>query len=322
MPRISFIASIAFVLIGNASGYGPAGHEATGKIAEHYLAGTRALVEARKLLGKDDGLDRAATWADRAKFPEKYLTDEMKDFVANNPDHHTYHYCDIPFQEKSYRQGVTGTNKQDIVQILNICIQVLQAPEDKAENPLKIHKRVALMLVAHLIGDLHQPLHVGCSYLDENDHYVNPETGAKGQADAGGNFLRIKTRRGTPLHGYWDTATVKLARDHLGTTDFPAELIKTFPPHPEWDARGPVNTWPTQWADETLGLAKTCFDGLVPRDRFLVPKDEKHDEHFEWTVTLPETYPEKSRDTVAIELTKAGYRLAALLKAIWPGNEG
>ena len=318
MSRIPLFAFLVIATLGNAFGYGNAGHEAIGTIAGHYLEGTRASKEVRALLKEGEDLDRAATWPDRAKLPDKYLTAEMKDFVANNPEHHTYHYCDIPFQQKAYRAGGTGTNPHDIVHILEICIKVLQAPDDRSENPLKINKRIALMLTAHLVGDLHQPLHIGCSYIDENDQFVDPETGAKGLPDAGANFLRVKSRKGTALHGYWDTLTVKSARDHLGVTDFPAALVTATPAKPEWDAKGPVGTWPAQWATDTLGLAQLCFNGLTPHDRFLVPKDEKHEEHFEWIVTLPPSYAEQSRDTVEMELSKAGYRLAALLKAIWP----
>ncbi len=316
--NLLLLAAIGFSFASQARGYGNAGHQAIGTIAAGYLEGTRAGTEVRALLKKEEGLDRAATWPDRAKLPEKYLTAEMKDFVTNNPEHHSYHYCDVPFQEKAYREGITGTNKNDIVHTLRACIEVLQKPEDDSANPLKINKRVALMLVAHLVGDLHQPLHVGCSYIDEKDQFVNPETGAKGQPDAGANYLHIKTRSGSPLHGYWDTQTVKAARDQAGSEDFPAFITRNSPPKPEWDAKGPATTWPEQWANDTLGLSKLCFEGLVPSDRFLVPKDEKHEEHFEWVVALPADYTIRSRDIVDVELSKAGYRLAALLKAIWP----
>lgn len=309
---------LLMLLVGNVHAYGPAGHEVVGTIAERYLEGTRALKEVGTLLYKGETLARASTWADRAKFPEKYLSAEMKEFVKNNPQHHSFHYCDVPFQETAYRLGLIGTHKQDIVHILEICIHVLQAPTDNRDNSLKINKRIALMLITHLVGDLHQPLHVGCSYIDADDKFVNPETGAKGQEDAGANYLHVKTRSGTPLHGYWDTQTVKLARDHLGTEDFPAAITQKTPSKPEWDAIGPIDTWPTQWATDTLGFSKHCFQDITPRDRFLVPKNEKHDEHFEWIVTLSPTYPEHSRDIVEVELSKAGYRLAALLKAIWP----
>ncbi len=300
----------------SALGYGNAGHQTVGDIAEVYLKNTHAEKEVRALLSSGEDLARAATWADRAKLPDKYLNDEMKAFVANNPNHHSYHYCDVPFQETTYRDGVTGTRPDDIVHTLRACIQVLQSPEPAPENPLKLSKRVALMLIVHYIGDLHQPLHVGCSYVDDQNHFINPQTGAKGQADAGANNFRLTTR--TSLHGYWDTQTVKLARDHAGAEDFKTFLIAHSPMQPEWNATGPVVSWPEQWATDTLHEAKHCFEGLTLGSRFVVPKDEKRDEHFEWAVTLQPNYDEKARDIVEVELAKGGYRLAALLKAIWP----
>lgn len=311
------LASIGLTLTGQAHAYGNAGHQVIGTIAAHYLEGTRAEKEVHALL-KKDGLDRAATWADRAKLPKKYLTAEMLQFVTNNPGHHSYHYCDLPFQEKAYREGLTGTNPHDIVHTLRNCIEVLLSPNDNSENPLKINKHVALMLIAHYLGDLHQPLHVGCSYVDADDHFINPETGAMGQPDAGANYYHIKSPGGDALHGYWDTQTVKLARDHAEATDFASFLIARSPPAREWEGAGPVTTWPEQWATDALGHARQCFEGITPHARFLVPKSDKHDAHFEWVITLPPDYAEKSRDLVELELAKAGYRLAALLKAIWP----
>ncbi len=321
MTKLPIYAAFALATAGNTFGYGNDGHQAVGTIAERHLEGTHALEMAHSLLKKGDGLDRASTWLDRAKLPDKYLSTEMTDFIANNPDHHSFHYCDIPFQQNAYREGLTGTNQHDIVHIMEICIKVLQAPNDDSANPLKINKRLALMMLTHLVGDLHQPLHVGCSYVDGENHFVDPETGAKGLPDAGGNFFHINTRKGKALHAYWDNLTVKDAGDHLGIEDFPAALMKANPPKPEWNAKGDVVTWPAQWATDTLSLSATCFEGLQPHDRFLVPKDEKHEEHFEWIVNLPAGYQEKSRDTVELELSKAGYRLAMLLKTIWPDEK-
>src|SRR5207248_10297263 len=91
---------LAFVLllaipVGRAFGYGNAGHEAVGNVAAHYLAGTRAEKEVRALLHENEDLAKACTWADRAKLPEQYISEEMKDYVAHNPDHHKYHLCDV-----------------------------------------------------------------------------------------------------------------------------------------------------------------------------------------------------------------------------------
>ena len=317
MIKCPLLVAIVFLLSFQAAfGYGNAGHQVVGDIAEVYLKNTRAEKEVKALLLPGEDLARAATWADRAKLPDKYLNDEMKGFVANNPSHHSYHYCDVPFQQTAYRDGLTGTRKDDIVHTLRACIEVLQSPNAAPQNPLSINKRVALMLIVHYMGDLHQPLHVGCSYVDDRNHFVDPETGAKGQPDAGANNFRLTTR--TSLHGYWDTQTVKLARDHAGTEDFKTFIISHSPMQPAWKATGPVVSWPAQWATDTLHEAKHCFEGITLGNRFVVPKDDKHDEHFEWAVTLQPNYDEKARDIVEIELAKAGYRLATLLKAIWP----
>src|SRR5438067_850725 len=101
MIRLFLVPAILAVMpAGSALGYGNAGHEAVGNIAAHYLVGTHAEAKVRKLLRPDEDLAKASTWADRAKLPQQYLSDEMKDFVAHNSDHHKYHFCDVPFQEK------------------------------------------------------------------------------------------------------------------------------------------------------------------------------------------------------------------------------
>ncbi len=318
MFRLCALATLFLGNLSNLLGYGAAGHEAIGRIATQYLAGTRAESEVAKLLYPNEDLARAATWADRAKLDEKYLSAEMKTFVTDNPGHHGYHYCDVPFQETAYRAGLVGTNDHDLIHSIQTCIAVLQNPADDRENPLKINHRTALMLLAHFVGDLHQPLHVGCSYISTDGKFVNPNEGGQGQADAGANDLRRTTR--TSLHGYWDTATVKLARDRAGTEDFTAFLLAQHPPQTDWSTVGSVSDWPVTWATETLGLARQCYDGIELGPPFVVPKDDKRDEHFEWKVTLLAGYDVRSRDIVEVQLVKAGWRLAELLKAIWPDS--
>jgi len=71
MSKLPLLLSLCIALIGKASGYGNAGHQAIGTVAEHYLAGTRALKEVRAPLKEGENLDRASTWPDRAKLPDK-----------------------------------------------------------------------------------------------------------------------------------------------------------------------------------------------------------------------------------------------------------
>ena len=52
-----------------------------------------------------------------------------------------------------------GTSSHDIVAALQSCIDVLQGRP--ASTPIDLRSREeALRLLAHLVGDLHQPLHV------------------------------------------------------------------------------------------------------------------------------------------------------------------
>ena len=108
----------------------------------------------------------------------------MKDYVGNNPNHNIFHYCDVPFQESAYRDGTAGTNPFDIVHIMKRCIRILRDDLPASENAPHFTKRQALFMLAHLAGDIHRPLHVGCSYVDASNKFVNPNTGAKGQEDA------------------------------------------------------------------------------------------------------------------------------------------
>lgn len=299
-----------------ALGYGNAGHEAVGNVAAHYLAGTPAEREVSKLLRPGEDLAKACTWADRAKLPDQYLSAEMKDYVGHNPEHHSYHFCDVPFQEKTYHDGGTGTNSHDIVHMMKVCIEILRDPKSHADDPSHITPRVALLLLAHFAGDIHQPLHVGCSYVDRENHFVDPDKGEKGQADAGANFFRLN--KTIALHGFWDTVAVKKARDKAGGQDFAVWLVKNHPAQPSWNTQGPITSWPSKWATDTLRLTSQCYKGVALSDRETIPADATRPAHDEWEVKLPADYSDRAADIVEVELSKAGYRLAELLKAIWP----
>lgn len=316
MTRICFLVALRITLSTPAAfGYGFAGHEVVGNYAEHFLKGTRAETEVRTLLHDYETLAKVSTWADRAKFDEKYLSDEMKTFVARNPEHHSYHYCDIPFQENSYHEGGAGTGPHDIVQTMKRCIAALQLKSEAKETD-ELSPRVALMMLVHLVGDIHQPLHVGCSYVDEADTFVDPDQGGKGQQDAGANNFKLPTKMA--LHGFWDTLAVKMVKDKAPGQPFVEYLLAHDPPQAEWKTTGPVETWPEQWATETLRAVQPFYKGLKISNRRTVPADEKHPAHDEWDVRLPAGYEQKAAKVVEVELSKAGYRLAELFKAIWP----
>src|SRR5262249_46797677 len=124
----------------------------------------------------------------------------MEDYVARNWSNcayqaghgcdESYHFTDVAIQHCDYSRNYTGTSNHDVVGAINAAIAVLQVRP--APMPFSIRdKKEALFLLAHFVGDLHQPLHVGAIYLDRDGQPVNPDLRGLDPATetAGGNFI-------------------------------------------------------------------------------------------------------------------------------------
>ena len=101
-------------------------------------------------------------------------------------------FVDVPLHEPRYDSRFSGPDPRQgcIVDKLMEFMNVLGDPDRPAEE-----RRVALRFVVDLVGDLHQPLHVG-----ENH-------------DKGGNDLQVRWfDRGSNLHRVWDSGII----DHPG----------------------------------------------------------------------------------------------------------
>jgi hypothetical protein len=264
----------------------------------------------------------AATWADRAKYGP--YTPEMITFTNANPYHHSYHYTDVPIQETSYVDGAAGTSSNDIVHILPQCIEVLRGHDTPKTNPHGFSPRIALLLLVHLVGDLHQPLHVGAAYfrsVNGKDQLVNPNVIKSGVlADAGGNWLHYKSKG---LHSYWDNNGVERAMARAGAKDNPqlyaTIILQDFPNVPQ--TPGSVVHWPKRWADEMLPVAAKAHKGFKFGKHQMVtdPRHPNDQPHPDWPVLKsPSGYDDFVRDTVEERITTAGFRLAHILRAIWP----
>jgi len=320
-----------------ASAWGPDGHHTVGALADRLIAGTPAAAHVHELL---DGLSLrdAAVWADCAKgvdpakdyryaspgrYPECAVFEtadgeaEMSDFVRRNDQncarkpteescHKQYHYTDIAIQRTRYTLGPTGTRPDDIVAAVVAATRMLQ--RGSAPPPFDFRSpREALLLLAHYVGDIHQPLHVGAIYLDAAGRRVDPDAGAPDAATAtrGANQIitvdAVTDERCANLHRVWD--------------DIPARLDDTRI-DAAWLARaravarsmGPLDAWPAAWATESLGQARRAMAGLQ-----FGPLSGG-----DWTVTPPPSYRARMASVKRAALTRAGARLAQLLLAIWP----
>jgi hypothetical protein len=252
---------------------------------------------------------RASIWPDwvRSKFPA--IVPEPNTF--NSPPEH---YINLPFvkpadrdqfDEEALRRGLPAEN-------------VLTSLERRSGLPgSEAEKAIHLCWLLHLVGDLHQPLHAVSFYSKEFP-----------KGDRGGNQVGVRTPDGRPynLHAYWDDL---MGHDPPGAyterdnVEYQTQLFKKVCEAVEL-LRDPQyarekfadelgKTKFTDWADESLALAKTVaycngelefkvitFSGSPPAD---APK-------------LSEDYEKKAQEVGRRRVALAAHRLADRLKAV------
>lgn len=159
---------------GNTFAWGPTGHRVVGEIAEKYLD---AAVSAKvnKILN-NQSLSRVSNWSDEIKSePNTYS--------------HTFnwHYTDWKDEDHSHDETNSSGRLLTVIQEQLAVLKDLNSPDDK--------KTFALKFIVHLIGDLHQPLHVGNGL------------------DQGGNKCRVLFhRKETNLHALWDEGMIEFTK--------------------------------------------------------------------------------------------------------------
>ena len=351
--QLPLILALSGALVSfNVQAWGNDGHRAVGAIADQLLKGSNAQQHVQALLLPGESLEKISTWADCVKGtycgPQSA---EMTSYVAANPKHSEYHYTDVPFQLPSYHDHGVGTAEDDIVQTAKQCIAVLQGKADAATNPHNFTPRQALLILTHLAGDIAQPLHVGAGFVSKDGRFVAP---TQAQLDAGevfdargGNNLLLddvklsasserlipppaaenveppgppRAPRATrPLHSYWDGTVVNYAFrliDARSPGQF-AEAVVAANPAVAADNGDPLG-WPNQWAEQALSVSKRAYDGVVPGAASKQTSKSTGAVYYTWPVSAPADYPVPTSADARTQLTRGGYRLAAVLKAIWP----
>ena len=151
--------------------WGQTGHRVVGAVADQHLKGSTK--RALKKLLNHESLAYVSTYADIIK------SDSLYDKFS------TWHYLNMPLD------GDYATSKKnpegDLVSGINTCKQII-----KSEQTTKEEKAFYLKMLIHLIGDLHQPLHLG---LEE---------------DRGGNDFKVQWYYSdSNMHSVWDTKMIE-----------------------------------------------------------------------------------------------------------------
>jgi len=210
------IVHLIMLLSFSAFAWGPTGHRATGLIAEKYL-NKKAKKELLRILG-GESLAMASTWMDEIRSDSTY--DYMSDWHwVTIQDGQTYEQC-----EKNPNGDVVQTIERIVVELKS---KKLSA-KDEVEH---------LKILIHLIGDIHQPLHVG------------------GGNDRGGNDVKVTWfRMDSNLHRVWDSDMID--DTHLSFTELGESLGK---PSAE-----KLNSWQKSsvrdWATESMSYRKRVYD--------------------------------------------------------------
>ena len=309
--KLAVLSAVLAALTVYVDAFGDAGHRVIGRLAELHLRNSRALDEVRKILRPQETLADAAVWPDTIKNP-LFEDDDTGPFRLQHPAHDTYHFANVPFQADRYDVSAPGARPTDIVQITRECIRVLRGA------PGMFAPRDALRLLAHLVGDIHQPLHVGTGFVNAEGplQFVVPKGSTGWRVTLGGNALLYGPQDRFNLHAYWDSHAVNLAMRQDDVPAYAARLFAELPVRAEWKNGGDADGWPAQWAGEALARAKEVHQGIVLTD-YLGPDDVGRIAH-RWRIQQPPNYDEMARGRLRLQLAAAGYRLGATLKAIWP----
>lgn len=344
--------------------YGPTGHEIVGAIADARLAGTPTAAKISALLNGMN-LERASTVPDEikawdrngvgdleayphyAKMPA--VDQQLREFWKANPpaegdtstvpSHHWFHYTDVPvLKPERYADGKAGRSQWDIVQMMRYCVKVLRG-EIPASNERKITPAVAVILLAHYVGDVHQPLHVGAEYFSASGAKVDPDVTHPSLEDQGGNSITLdlpmtgsSNDRRLKLHGFWDNDTVMAQFNNLPTGLKRKDRLAALNSGPKQQlvsalAASEPTGWQTPgvapenlgeaWANDILPQAREAYERLNFTNVHVKPdgKNKVADgTASEKKMTDGLSYRDWSARVVRTDLQKGGWRLAYLLQ--------
>ncbi|TPE46290.1 S1/P1 nuclease [Pontibacter mangrovi] len=223
MKKLLSIFFICFALTGQAFAWGQNGHRAVGLVAEQHLS-KKAKKKILNLL-EENTLAEAATWMDDIKSDHAY-------------DHtHDWHWVTIHDGE-TYDQAEKNP-KGDIIGKIEEITKAL-----KAGNLNKAQEQEYIKYLIHLVGDVHQPLHVG--------------TGD----DQGGNQVKVQWfYQPSNLHRVWDS-------DMIDGKDLSFTEIVRFLGEPKKDQ---VQQWQAtnvrDWATESMSYRPQVYN--LPEDKKL-----------------------------------------------------
>jgi len=218
-PRFLIVA-VALLLSYPAFSWSVIGHRVVGEIAQNHLS-RQAKKELKKIIGKET----LAWWSN---WPDFIKSDTAWNHASQ------WHYVDLPghMGKEAFISDMKKLPGE------NLYTQIKAMMAQLKDKSLSIEqRRIALSFLVHLVGDMHQPLHVGR------------------EEDQGGNKITVYWfNEKTNLHSVWDSYFIESQK--YSYTEY-ASLLDIATPEKikQWQS-GTLE----DWLYESHVLSDTIYD--------------------------------------------------------------
>lgn len=232
------------------------GHDVTAYIAEQHL--TPAAAAAVDSLFEGRSLVYWSNWLDNASHTPEYAYSK------------TWHYNNVDANEtfETRKNAPDG----DAITALRYTIGILADPA-KAKD----EKTLALKMLTHIMGDIHQPLHMGHA------------------TDYGGNTIKVKYfGRDTNLHSVWDNSLPESSHK-WSYSEWQQQIDRANPIEEKLLISGNID----DWAKQSVAIAADIYD-FFPNGKNISYNDVAH-----WAPIIENQF------------LKGGLRLAHVLNTIF-----
>jgi hypothetical protein len=254
-PVLVILLSVALI------SWGVTGHRAIAKIAGNHLT-PAARTAVQELLGNET-LSDVSTWADEIRSQPQYKNTG------------SWHYLNLPLglSFPDFEKQVEGMTQDNVYSALRKCEAEIVNPQASKEQ-----KIFDLKFIVHLVGDLHQPMHVSRA------------------EDQGGNKIQVfYDGKGTNLHSLWDSRLI----EHQGLNE--TELADKY-----------YHISPAQikeWQNDPL--IKWIWESYQESSKLYAEIDQLSNH------TLDDAYYQAHMTIVEARIQRAGIRLAGVLNEVF-----
>lgn len=261
--RTVIVFLFTFICSSNSFAWGLTGHRVVAEIASFYLT-PKAKKQIAHLLD-NESMAMVANWSDFIKSDTSYK-------YTNS-----WHYTNLPdgLEQNAFVSQLKNLSEANAYGQISQLSDILKNPKATKEE-----KNVALKFLIHIVGDVHQPMHVGR------------------KEDLGGNKIYVKWfGKKSNLHRVWDEDLVDYQQ--LSYTEMAqAYNVLAKANYQVWE-KDPMEVW----LFESYQLSRELYADIAAMN--------------EADPNLKYDYDFKHNTTLRTQLAKGGVRLATLLNQIF-----